>query len=127
MTVLRPARLSDPLLRPLWMVFAAAMVLVAGLAIGRPYLHGASFVVEAAGINGAAARLAAIEAAPVGTLAYRVPWRGGTLRARAYQPRRPTGRGIMLVPGVHASGIEEPRLVGFARDLAAQGHPGTDR
>jgi len=28
----------------------------------------------------------------------------------------------LLVPGVHASGIDEPRLVGFARDLAAQGH-----
>jgi dienelactone hydrolase len=27
------------------------------------------------------------------------------------------------VPGVHAAGIDEPRLVGFARDLAAMGHP----
>jgi dienelactone hydrolase len=27
------------------------------------------------------------------------------------------------VPGVHASGIDEPRLVGFARDIAATGHP----
>jgi dienelactone hydrolase len=29
----------------------------------------------------------------------------------------------MLVPGVHAAGIDEPRLVGFARDMAAMGHP----
>ena len=27
------------------------------------------------------------------------------------------------MPGVHASGIDEPRLVGFARDIAATGHP----
>jgi dienelactone hydrolase len=27
------------------------------------------------------------------------------------------------VPGVHAAGIDEPRLVGFARHLAALGHP----
>jgi dienelactone hydrolase len=27
------------------------------------------------------------------------------------------------VPGVHAAGIDEPRLVGFAREIAATGHP----
>ena len=52
-----------------------------------------------------------------------IPWRGGTLRSRAYQPYRESGRGILLVPGVHAAGIDEPRLVGFARDIAAMGHP----
>ena len=31
-----------------------------------------------------------------------VPWRSGTLRARAYQPSHATGRPILLVPGVHA-------------------------
>jgi dienelactone hydrolase len=27
------------------------------------------------------------------------------------------------VPGIHASGVDEPRLIGFARDLASMGHP----
>ena len=36
---------------------------------------------------------------------------------------RVTARPILLVPGVHASGIDEPRLVGFARELRAMGHP----
>jgi dienelactone hydrolase len=52
-----------------------------------------------------------------------IPWRHGTLRSRAYQPYRESGRGILLVPGVHAAGIDEPRLVGFARDIASLGHP----
>jgi dienelactone hydrolase len=52
-----------------------------------------------------------------------VPWRGGTLRARGYQPSRQSGRSILLVPGVHAAGIDEPRLIGFAHDIAAAGHP----
>jgi dienelactone hydrolase len=30
---------------------------------------------------------------------------------------------LLLVPGIHASGVDEPRLIGFARDLAAIGHP----
>ena len=53
-----------------------------------------------------------------------VPWRGGAFRARAYQPVHSRGtRAILLVPGVHAAGIDEPRLVGFARDLTGMGHP----
>jgi dienelactone hydrolase len=52
-----------------------------------------------------------------------IPWRGGALKARVYRPAHGTGRPILLVPGVHASGIDEPRLVGFARDIAATGHP----
>ena len=52
-----------------------------------------------------------------------IPWRGGSLRARAYRPSHVSGRGILLLPGVHASGIDEPRLVGFAHDIAAMGHP----
>src|SRR5262249_19228741 len=52
-----------------------------------------------------------------------IPWRGGELRARAYRPARIAGRPILLVPGVHAAGIDEPRMVGFARDIAATGHP----
>jgi dienelactone hydrolase len=45
------------------------------------------------------------------------------LRSRGYRPARASGRGIMLLPGVHAAGIDEPRLVGFAREIAAMGHP----
>ena len=99
-------------------------ILVALAFAARFYLRGAAFVVQAAGIDGAARRatrwyatdVAAADAAPV-------PWRGGQLRARAYRPARLGGRPILLVPGVHASGIDEPRLVGFARDIAATGHP----
>ncbi|MGH9370442.1 MAG: hypothetical protein ACRD15_02790, partial [Vicinamibacterales bacterium] len=52
-----------------------------------------------------------------------IPWRGGTLRGRTYEPEDVTGRAILLVPGVHAGGIDEPRLISFAREIAAAGHP----
>ena len=98
-------------------------VLMAGLA-ARAHRRGAAFVVIAAGMEGPARRVAdwhttRVTAMSPGT----IPWRGGTLRTRAYQPDRLAGRGILLVPGVHASGIDEPRLVGFATHLAALGHP----
>ena len=51
-----------------------------------------------------------------------IPWRGGELRGRLYTPRGASDRAMLLVPGVHAAGIDEPRLVQFARDLAAVRH-----
>jgi dienelactone hydrolase len=105
----------------LLIVVAAA---ISGAYAGRYYVRGASLVVQAAGIGGEAERLARWYATPV-TIADvpPLPWREGTLRARAYRPARVSGRPMLLVPGVHAAGIDEPRLVGFARDIAANGHP----
>jgi len=50
-----------------------------------------------------------------------VPSRDGALRAKVYVPRRPGPPAVLLVPGVNAMAIDEPRLVGFARQLAATG------
>jgi dienelactone hydrolase len=104
---------------------AAGLLVAAGDLGMRTYRRGAVFVVQAAGIQGVARRVAAWQTVPVTqTLnGYTVPWRGGTLKAYAYHPNQVLGRGIMLVPGVHAAGIDEPRLVRFARDLASMGHP----
>jgi dienelactone hydrolase len=97
---------------------------VAGAAAGCRYGRGAAFVIQAAGMQGRARALAAWESTPVTETAVReIPWRSGVLRSRSYRPGRESGRTILLVPGVHAAGIDEPRLVGFARDIAAMGHP----
>jgi dienelactone hydrolase len=104
------------------------LILAAGAFAGaygvRYYVRGAALVVQAAGIGGAAERLARWYATPV-TVADvpSIPWRGGELRGRAYRPVRVSARPVLLVPGVHAAGIDEPRLVGFARDIAGTGHP----
>jgi dienelactone hydrolase len=90
----------------------------------RFYLSGAAFVIQAANVGGwtsAATRwyLSPVTDADIAP----VPWRDGQLRARVYRPQKVRGRGILLVPGVHAAGIDEPRLVGFARQIASSGHP----
>ena len=43
------------------------------------------------------------------------------IRARLYLPRAATRGAIVLIPGVHHLGIDEPRLVRFARAVAASG------
>jgi acetyl esterase/lipase len=46
----------------------------------------------------------------------------GSIRARLYAPRgEPHAPGMVIAHGVHRLGIEEPRLVRFARSLAAAG------
>jgi hypothetical protein len=40
---------------------------------------------------------------------------------RFYEPERATRRTVLLVPGIHSMGVEEPRLTALARDLAGAG------
>jgi dienelactone hydrolase len=106
----------------------AALSVLAGLVLGAAVLAleygtGAAFVARAAGFQGMVRRAAEWQQQAVTDTAVEIAWRDGHLRGRRYQPARPTGRPLLLLPGVHASGIEEPRLVGFARELASTGHP----
>lgn len=100
----------------------AALLLIAYMA-AHDYIEAAALVVRAAQLQGLARRAAALEAAAVRETDAPLSWRGGSLRGRTYEPPTPDGRAILLVPGVHASGIDEPRLVAFAREIAAAGHP----
>lgn len=103
----------------------AALVFTVGLAAyaSTDYLTAAGFVVRAAGMQGVARTLADSRTEPVQNSRLTVPWRGGTLPARLYAPARTSGRPILLVPGVHAAGVDEPRLDAFARNFGGMGHP----
>ena len=103
-------------------VIVAALAGLAVAGLSRPYVRGAAFVVKAAGMQGIARKVASWNTVAVTETDQTIPWRQGTLRGRAYTPASGRGRAILLVPGVHAAGIDEPRLVGFARDIAATGH-----
>jgi dienelactone hydrolase len=107
--------------RPLVIVTALVLLAVAG-AVGRPYARGAAFVVKAAGMQGTALTVASWDTVAIAETDQTIPWRGGVLRGRVYTPQSGSGRAILLVPGVHAAGIDEPRLVGFAREIAGTGH-----
>lgn len=98
-------------------------VLLAGGYAGHDYIEAAAFIVRAAGMQGFVKSAATLEADAVLERDLPVTWRDGELRGREYIPDDVTGRAVLLVPGVHAAGIEEPRLIGFARDIAATGHP----
>ena len=102
---------------------SAMALLLVGYAGTQDYFEAAAFVVRAAGMSGVARSAAALEADAVSEAPVTVAWRDGELRGRTYTPSSLSGRPIVLVPGVHAAGIDEPRLINFAREIAATGHP----
>lgn len=87
------------------------------------YVRGAAFIVLAANLGGLPSTAANLQADPVSTRDLRVPSRGSDLPARWYASAGATRDPILLLPGVHAAGQDEPRLMSVARDLAAVGHP----
>jgi dienelactone hydrolase len=99
----------------------APVLLLAGAAYAmHDYARGASFVIQAANMQGAARTAAEWGTDAVTESPATVPWRGGELPARWYRVAAPR-RAVLMVPGVHAGGIDEPRLVQFARDISSMG------
>jgi dienelactone hydrolase len=68
-------------------------------------------------------RLGQFQNGPVTTRDATFHARGGPMRARIYEPATRRARTLLLTGGVHAKGIDEPRLVKLANDLAIGGTP----
>jgi dienelactone hydrolase len=112
---MRPFRLVSVVLAFVVSAGVAAVPLI-------DFLRGASLVVRAADLHGRVPDLVArFDTSRVTSGELSVPSRTGPLRARLYRPSRPFSRTVVLTPGVHSEGIDEPRLRKFANDLAASG------
>jgi dienelactone hydrolase len=93
----------------------------AGLA-ATPYVRAASLVVRAADLGGETEVLATRLAYTVSRQPrHAVSTRYGQVTAQFYQPDTRVSRTVILIPGIHSMGIDEPRLTGLATDLAAAG------
>jgi dienelactone hydrolase len=101
-------------------VAATLAAALSSLAVAPRYLRAAALVVNAAGIEGWPHDLAAWNATSFRTEALRLPSRHGVLQARLYRPARRARGALLLTPGVHAGGLDEPRLVDFAGHLASR-------
>ena len=106
--------------RALYVVVVVAVL--AGAFDAADYQRGAALVIDAAGLQGFSSWISRLDRHRYTTSALRVASRHGPLIARVYVPADGVRRGMVLVPGVHAGGIDEPRLVAFSRDLAERGN-----
>jgi dienelactone hydrolase len=108
--------------RRLLALLTVALLATAALSAAAPYARAASLVVRAADLGGRVDTLATWYGYPVTReRAHTVPTRQGDVAAQFYTPDTRTTRTVMLIPGIHAMGIEEPRLIALAGDLAASG------
>ena len=104
--------------RRLLAVTIALAALLGAAVIARPFIHGLSFVIRAAEMQGAPRRVADWDTARVNEREISIPTRRGPMRARLYEPAGSHARAALLTSGLHASGIDEPRLVRLARQIA---------
>ena len=101
---------------------AFVIALVVFAYVGAPYARAASFIVRAAGLGGRAEEFANRQSRRVIVQPrHQVSTRYGDVPARMYVPAGTSRRTVLLVPGIHSMGIEEPRLTALADDLAGAG------
>jgi len=109
--------------RPLWPAAIAIVMLLAGLAAYRLRYDLRSYAVLTHVIDPqASGPLLRLETRAVATEDVSIPAPSGPVRGRLYLPTgvaRP--QGMVVVPGIHYLGIEEPRLIAFARAIAGSG------
>ena len=103
-------------------LMAALLIGAAATYLAAPYARAASLFVRAAHPGGRVERAASMYAyaVSVGTR-HTVPTRYGDVAAQFYRPSGAISRSVLLVPGIHSMGIDEPRLTALASDLAGSG------
>ncbi|MFO0677553.1 MAG: hypothetical protein U0169_13540 [Polyangiaceae bacterium] len=105
------------------LVAVVAAFVVAGLVVAKPvvdHARAAAVLTRLAGIEEGA--LANFGRHPIEERSFDMADGSVTVRARYYVPVGVTNPpGVVVLHGVHRSGIDEPRLVKFARTFAAEG------
>jgi dienelactone hydrolase len=98
------------------------VAIVLGAYGATPYARAASLIVRAADIGGRAEAFANLRADRVDRIPpHSIPTRHGDVPAQFYRPASTSERTVLVMPGINSRGIEEPRLVALATDIAASG------
>jgi pimeloyl-ACP methyl ester carboxylesterase len=105
-----------------WFLLLLPVVAALLYPIAQDYLRAASLLERISDPN-ATGWIASYEVHPVDVHDTTFDFRGHAIPARVYLPRGVGfAPGIVVVHGMHELGIDEPRLVGFARSFAASGY-----
>jgi fermentation-respiration switch protein FrsA (DUF1100 family) len=104
-------------------VFVSAAFLAFGLLawFAAPYVSAAAVILDLSGSHSWVRRLLPVHVQEVATRDLQVPTRYGPIDARLYEPRTRDHRSLIVFPGVHAGGVDEPRLAALSKRLAGTG------
>jgi pimeloyl-ACP methyl ester carboxylesterase len=108
--------------RRVWWAIATVVIAAAAVAIlVAPYARSAAFIADLAGVSGWWRPLLLNRTSRVAVQDLSIPTRRGTVDARLYEPDAAPLGSLIVFPGIHAGGVDEPRLTMFAKRLAASG------
>ncbi|MCR4375360.1 MAG: hypothetical protein NUW22_10965, partial [Acidobacteria bacterium] len=110
--------------RRLAVLACLAAALVAAGWLAKPYVDGAALVIDLSGREFAWRRWLPVRVRPVDIRDLSVPTRHGRVTGRLYRPagsQGPTARTVLVIPGLHTGGVDEPRLDRLTARLAATG------
>ncbi len=101
------------------------IVAIAGLAwFAAPYVRSLALVIDVSGREAPGRGWLPVRVQPVDATDVSVATRHGAVEGRLYRPSGTAGassRTVLVVPGLHSAGVEEPRLDRLSRRLAGEG------
>ncbi len=103
-----------------WLALLILAACAAGWALA-PFVRTTAFLIDVGGVSTPLRAWLPASRLPVTTTDLDIPTRVGRVPARLYQPSGPPRQTTIVFPGVHAGGVDEPRLVTFSERLAATG------
>jgi len=124
MTGMRPgeprgSRTRRVAIRRVLLALAVVGLVIAWMA--PPYVRSAALLMDMTGAAPGIRRWLPITVRDVETRDLALPTRAGDVPVRIYQSPTDRGPTIVIFPGVHGGGLDEPRLVALSRRIAAAG------
>jgi dienelactone hydrolase len=105
-----------------WRIVAGVVALAAVVAwIAAPYMRSAALLMDMTGAAPGLRRWLPARTFAIATQDLDVPAASGAIPSRIYRAVGHTGPTLVVFPGVHGGGLDEPRLVALSRRIAAAG------
>jgi dienelactone hydrolase len=107
---------------PRWKTGLVALALGAGVIwMAQPYAASLAMILDLTGRGGMLRIALPVRLHDVTTRDLEIPTRAGAIPARLYVPHGGRARTVIVFPGIHTGGVDEPRLAALSRRLAASG------
>ena len=105
--------------RVLWILVVTGAIVLA-LLLALPYARAAAFILDISGSTSWTRSILPARTYAVTTRDLQIPTRHGNVGARLAEPATTVSHSVIVFPGVHSGGVDEPRLALFSQRLGSR-------